>query len=87
MTEPVPIDPKVDPGTVQGVADPAAPAEVAQPEDGAGASIRSLMTLGLAAVALAFLTWMIVLHPNQQKLFGPSPAPQAVAAAHAPPHS
>ena len=44
-----------------------------------------LMTLGLAAVALAFLTWMIVVHPNQQKLFGPSPAPQAVAAAHAPP--
>lgn len=48
-------------------------------------TLRSLMTLGLALGALAFLAWMVVVHPNHQSLFGPAPSPQAVAVSQ--PHS
>jgi hypothetical protein len=49
-------------------------------------SLRSLMNLGLSLVALVFVTWIMLVHPDHQKLFGPAPGSQVkVAAAHAPP--
>ncbi len=51
-----------------------------EPSTARRASLRSLATLVLSLCALAFMVWIVVVHPNHQSIFGPAPSPAAIAA-------
>lgn len=49
-------------------------------------SLRGLLTLVLSLSALGFVAWMIAVHPDQQRLYGPAPGSEVrIAATHAAP--
>lgn len=48
-------------------------------------SIRGLISLAFSLVGLAFIAWMMFVHPDHQSLYGPAPGTRVAAAAHAPP--
>jgi hypothetical protein len=39
-----------------------------------------MWTLALSLVALGFMAWIVIVHPNHQAVFGPAPSPAAIAA-------